>query len=104
MSLVKTFNKYELQNEFVKMERDYFTLDGYQAIIDLFDETVTNTELDVIAICCEFSEDTPEDIRENYSNIEDIAAADNTSDLLDALNYYTLAILLSNGNILYSNF
>lgn len=104
MALVKTFDKYELQNEFVKMGRDYFTLDGYQAIIDLFDETVTNTELDVIAICCEFSEDTPDDIRENYSNIEDIAAADNTSELLDALNYYTLAILLSNGNILYSNF
>lgn len=101
MALVKTFNEYELQNEFARLDRDYFTLDGYRAIIDLFDETGVNTELDVIAICCEFTESTPDDIRENYSNMED---KNSTSDLVDILNYYTVAILLDNGNILYSNF
>lgn len=104
MALVKTFDKYDLQNEFAKMDRDYFSLDGYQALIDLFDETGTNMELDVIAICCEFTENEPVDIRENYSNIDDIRDADETSDLLDALNYYTIAILLNNGNILYADF
>ena len=104
MALVKTFDKYDLQNEFAKMERDYYSLDGYDALINLFDETGTNTELDVIAICCEFTESTPDDIRENYSNMEDISNADNMDHLMDALNYYTIAILLDNGNILYADF
>lgn len=104
MALVKTFDKYDLQKEFAKMERDYFSLSGYDALINLFDETGVNTELDVIAICCEFTESTPEDIRENYSNLDNIADADDISDLLDALNYYTIAILLDNGNVLYADF
>lgn len=104
MALVKTFDKYDLQNEFKKFDRDYFSLDGYQALIDLFDETDTTYDLDVIAICCEFTEATPDDIRVNYSNMEDIASADNMDDLMDALNYYTIAILLDNGNILYQDF
>lgn len=104
MALVKVFDKYDLQNEFKKVDRDYFSLDGYQALIDLFDETDTNIELDVIAICCEFTESTPDDIRENYSNIEDIKNASSTSDLLDEINYYTIAVLLDNGNILYADF
>ena len=104
MALVKTFDKYDLQKEFAKMGRDYFSLSGYDALINLFDETGVNTELDVIAICCEFTESTPDDIRENYSNLDKIADADDISDLMDALNYYTIAILLDNGNILYADF
>lgn len=104
MALVKTFDKYDLQKEFAKMDRDYFSLSGYDALINLFDETGVNTELDVIAICCEFTESTPDDIRENYSNLDKIADADDISDLMDALNYYTIAILLDNGNILYADF
>ena len=104
MALVKTFDKYDLQKEFENMGRDYFTLEGYEAILDLFDETETNVNLDVIAICCEFSESTQDEIKENYSNLDEIADASSTSDLLDALNYYTIAILLENNHILYANF
>ena len=64
--LVRTFNEYELRDEFVKMGRDYFSLDGYRAILDLFEECGGTTELDVIAICCDFTEAEPEDIIEDY--------------------------------------
>ena len=112
MALVKTFSAYELQEEFRKMDRDYFSIPGYQAILDLFEETDcdTNTELDVIAICCDFTEESPEYIYDNYDNIDDIADCKDedgeidTDKLMDALNYRTWAILLDNGNILYQNF
>ena len=106
MALVKTFTNYELKEEFKKMDRDYYSLEGYQAILDLFEECdTTNTELDVIGICCEFNEDTPEDIRENYDNVDEInEAGDDLDELMDALNYYTYAVLLDNGNILYQAF
>ena len=112
MALVKTFTAYELQNEFKKMDRDYYSHFGYQAILDLFEETDcgNNTELDVIAICCDFTEADPEDIVNDYDNIEEIADCKDedgdidTDALMDALNYRTWAIELSNGNILYQNF
>ena len=106
MSLVKELDKYDLQEEFRGFDRDYFSLEGYQAILDFFEETDAghNTDLDVIAICCDFNESTPEDIKEEYSNIDSIADAIDNDDLLDALNYYTWCIPLDNGNILYLNF
>ena len=68
MALVKTFTAYELQETFRNMDRDYYSIPGYQAILDLFEETDcgTNTELDVIAICCDFTEEDPEYIVDNY--------------------------------------
>ena len=112
MALVKTFNAYELQDEFSKMDRDYFTHYGYQALLDLFEECDCghNTDLDVVAICCEFTEDSPENIAENYSNLEevyDLINADGTVDayrLEEFLNEHTWAMLLDNGNIIYQDF
>ena len=108
--LVRTFNEYELRDEFVKMGRDYYSLDGYRTILDLFEECGGTTELDVIGICCDFTEAEPEDIIEDYSNIDafrecfDDDGNIDTDKLMDALNYYTYAVELENGSILYQNF
>ena len=100
---------WELCDAFRKMDRDYYSLEGYQAILDFFEETDcgNDTELDVIAICCDFNEESYEDIVTNYDNNEDIAECVDedgnidTEKLLDALNYHTWATDLGNGNILY---
>lgn len=112
MALVKMLDKYDLQREFKEYDRDYFSLDGYQALLDLFEECDCghNTDLDVIAICCDFDESEPSDIIDNYSNIDRIAECQDEDgeididDLMDALNYYTYAVLLDNGCILYQCF
>lgn len=112
MALVKILDKYDMQKEFKAFDRDNFSLDGYQALLDLFEECDCgkNTDLDVIAICCEFTESTIEDIYDDYSNIERIADTKDDDgeidedDFLDALNYYTYAVRLDNGNILYQDF
>lgn len=112
MALVKELDKYDLQREFQAYDRDYFSLEGYQALLDLFEECDCgrNTNLDVIAICCEFSEDDAGSIEDQYDNIEEIAACQDEDGeidedaLMDALNYYTIAIKLDNGNILYQQF
>lgn len=112
MALVKELDKYDLQREFKEYDRDYFSLEGYQALLDLFEDCDCgkNTDLDVIAICCDFTEDTPEYFEDQYGNIEEIAACQDeegeidVDQLVDALNYYTIAILLDNGNILIQDF
>ena len=112
MALVKTLDKYDLQSEFREAGRDYYSLEGYQALLDLFEECDCgkNTDLDVIAICCEFTEDEPSSIQDEYDNIPEIAECQDedgeidVDKLMDALNYYTWAVLLDNGNILYQDF
>lgn len=110
--LVKMMDKFDMQREFKKFDRDYFSLDGYQAILDFFEECDCGkaTDLDVIAICCDFSEESIEYIYDEYSNIDRIADTKNDNGdidenaFMDALNYHTWAIRLDNGNVLYMQF
>jgi len=108
--LVKTvLNANDLQKEFEKMGRDYFSLDGYQALIDLFDEFENPQELDVIAICCEFEEEKIDYIMDSYSNlfkkenyVDDEGVIDRDK-FIEDLNYYTWAQDLGD-TIIYQNF
>ena len=52
--LIRKLDKYSLREEFVSYDRDYYSNEGYQAILDYFDGFDDNIELDVISICCDF--------------------------------------------------
>ena len=60
----------ELQEEFKLYDRDYYSYEGYEAILNFYEDLGSNTELDVIAICCDFNEATKEEILSDYC-IED---------------------------------
>ena len=95
--IIKTLDKYDLQKEFSSYDRDYYSLEGYEAMINLFEETDTNFELDVIALCGDFNEEDEETIRNNYSINED-------EEVIEYLNNNTYAIELDNGSIFYQVF
>jgi hypothetical protein len=55
---------------------EQFSYDGlrvlFEALEEYEDDTGSEVELDVIALCCEYSEDTPEEIAQNYGiDLED---------------------------------
>ena len=50
------FNGNELQKEFQEYDRDYYSLDGYEALLMFYDEIDEDMELDVIAICGDCTE------------------------------------------------
>ena len=50
------FNGNALREEFINYNRDYYSLDGYDALLNFYDEIDENMEVDVIAICCECTE------------------------------------------------
>ena len=76
--MIDTITKYSFQNAFHKMGRgEQFSYEGLDALFDYFEmleeDTDQQIELDVIAICCEYSEyDNLEDLKEDYSCINDI--------------------------------
>lgn len=95
--------------------KDQFSLHGLEAIMNYLEETSEDgmIDLDVIALCCDFTESSVEDVLGNYPNLfeeSDFILEDGedtwfySKALVEDLNEYTWAVLLDNGNILYINF
>ena len=80
--MIDTITKYSFQDAFHKMGRkDQFSYKGLDALFDYFEmleeDTDQQIELDVIAICCEYSEydslkDFQNDYGDEYESLEDI--------------------------------
>ena len=72
MALVMTIDTaHELQKEFDRYDRsNNFTPAGVRVLFDYLEEisegSVEDVKLDIIGLCCEYSEDTFEDIASNY--------------------------------------
>jgi hypothetical protein len=67
-----TVSRYDFERAFVDADRkENFSYEGLAVLFDYFEsyeeETGQEIELDVIAICCEYNEDYPDDIIANYS-------------------------------------
>jgi hypothetical protein len=103
---------------------DNFSYDGLKVLYDWFedldDDCGTETELDVIAICCEFSEADDDEIIANYG-LEDEFRMERRKDspllsdwrvygdrehekILDYLNYRTMVCGETSDTIIYADF
>ena len=73
--MYRTINEYEFEQAFKNMDRDNFSYDGYRALYEFLDEICSSDdkgfELDVIGICCDFTEyeDLKEFQKEYYDNV-----------------------------------
>jgi len=67
MLVIKIVAVDQLRNEFIRCDRDYYSYEGYEAILDYYHKLEEETELDVIAICGDFNEVTFEDFINDYS-------------------------------------
>lgn len=65
--MIQTINVYDFVAAFRGLDRaDQFSREGLHALFDYMEEADSNAELDVIALCCDYSEDTAADILNNY--------------------------------------
>lgn len=99
-----------LQDEFRAYDRDYYTPEGYDALLAYYDKIDPDMELDVIAICCDCTEYgdgaacSTSDMISDYGYLinddieDDIPREDYINNLVDALNDHTTVLELSNGN------
>lgn len=87
-----TVNRYDFKRAFADAGRkDQFSYDGLKALFEYLEQLEQDTgeelELDVIALCCDYSEDTPEAIAANYSI--DIEGMDE-DEIVDAVREYLM--------------
>jgi hypothetical protein len=101
-------NASQFRDEFRAHNRgDQFSYEGLGLLFDYLEEIDPDYDLDVIALCCDYSEENPEGIAKNYGfDLEgceteaDIAAA-----VLDYLHNQTSVVgVTSSGSIIYANF
>jgi hypothetical protein len=62
----QTIGLSQFTDEFKSIRPDNFTYEGLQVLFDYLEEIDPDLELDVIAICCDFSEMTPREIADAY--------------------------------------
>ena len=107
----QSVSKYDFERAFVDCGRkDQFSYEALGLLYDFIEEMEQGTgeemELDVIALCCEFSEEDWGDIAENY-NI-DLTDCDDDDDreeaVLDYLNDNTMVAGQTSGTIVYAAF
>lgn len=64
MLFTKIEDEYELRAAFRVYDHDFFSLAGYRALLDLYD--AGETELDIISICCDYTEARYDTIARDY--------------------------------------
>ena len=92
-----TITETMFKDEFKSIRPENFSNEGLSVLFDFFTELEDSTsepiELDVIAICCDFSEEPLSDVLENYG-----------LDSLDELHDNTLVVAVFGDTVLYQTF
>ena len=108
----------DMKERFEALDRDYYTYEGLEALLDYYDEIDENMEFDAIAICCDCTEYgdgaacSLEDLKNEYGYkypvdewLEDNALEENEFDndeymaaLVERLEDETTVLHVSNGN------
>ena len=108
--MIQTINLHDFRQAFHDCGRgEQFSYEALELIFDYFEQLEQETEipyeLDVIALCCDISESTPEEIQRQYGIDHD---CDDEGDLerkvMDYLNDNTSVIGEIDGNIVFIQF
>ena len=87
-------NLHYFENEFLKADRqDNFSRDGLRKLYEYLEENDEDYCLDVIELCCDYSEDKISD-----------ALANNNLKSLDQLNEQTCVVWHDETTVMYANF
>ena len=112
--IIQTVNVHTFREAFKSMGRqDQFSYDGLEALYEFLEDMSQDTgedyELDVVGLCCDFSEDTYKDILSNYdlASFEEMAELDDDEQMeliVERLNEETIVVYHDDEKVLYQNF
>lgn len=106
--MYQTINVSSFRDAFKAMGRgDQFTYDALSMLFDYLEDTAPDAELDVIAICCGYSEDMPERIADQYDiDTEDMSDGEILDAVLEYLGNNSLVVGVTDAGavVYYSEF
>jgi hypothetical protein len=105
--MIQTINLSDFRDAFRAYGRkDQFSYEGLGALFDFLEEVVPDFDLDVIALCCEYSEETAEQIADSYG-LElppDESEEEHQAAVRAYLEAHTSIVAEVNGRFLFVNF
>jgi hypothetical protein len=103
--MISTITEWDFIKAFDRMNRSAnFSVEGRKALFDFFEEQDPAMELDVIAICCEFSEyGDLEELKADYSHSVPDGMEDD-EDVLEHFQNETLVFELPLGGLVIQSF
>jgi len=91
MAIIQTIdNASQFRDQFHRAGRaDQFSYEALGLLFDYLNDCGSDVELDVVGICCEFAEDTWEDLAKNYSiDLEGIDSYTDEAVAIEAVKTY----------------
>jgi len=103
----QTIGLSQFTDAFMSIRPNNFSYEGLQVLFDWIEQqeqdTGTEQELDVIALCCEFSEMTPKEVIESYGyDVED--DGNELNNVADCLHDDTIVLGLTDTTVIFLNF
>lgn len=106
--IIKSFDLYDFRREFERYDRgDRFSDEAIEELYNYYDDLGEPYELDVIEICCNWTEyENLEEYAREYMDESDFEGMDDEKEetILDNLDNNTYFIRLSNGSVLIQNY
>ena len=105
----QTIGFYEFREAFRSLRPDNFSYEGMQALFDYLEQIEEDTgeeiELDVIALCCDYSEASWEEIARDYGiDVRGLDETDTQSEVMNYLEMNTAIVGEVPGGCVYLNF
>lgn len=104
--MYQTISQWDFVRAFTEMNRETnFSEEGRLALFDFLEEVNPDSELDVIAICCDFTEySNLNELKQEYSHLLEDEDLSDDDEVLEFFRDETVVIELSNGGIIIQQF
>ena len=102
----QTINLSQFRDEFNSIRPNNFSYEGLEILFDYLEEMDPDLELDVIALCCDYSESTIDNLIQDYDIDFDGVDPDEVDEtVLDYINDRSIVLgVCFDGSIVYLNF
>jgi hypothetical protein len=95
-------------DEFQSVRPDNFTYTGLKSLFDYLEQLESDCgeeiELDVIALCCDYSEYSIEEVKKAYDHIFDGMEDITNKEVIEELQNHTIVIEVDNSTIIIQDF
>ena len=104
--MYQTISQWDFVRAFTEMNRETnFSEEGRIALFDFLEEVNPNSELDVIAICCDFTEySNLNELKQEYSHLLEGEDLEDDDEVLEFFRDETVVLELSNGGVIIQQF
>ncbi len=104
--MYQTITQWDFVRAFTEMNRETnFSEEGRIALFDFLEEVNSDSELDVIAICCDFTEySNLNELKQEYSHLLEGEDLEDDDEVLEFFRDETVVLELSNGGVIIQQF